>query len=807
MSLPIQIDSKGTTIQLISRLGSGAYGTVFKALRTKPAAASPNDTADNESSRSVSPAPNSGAMSGDDFVAVKEMPFDSVADEPSDIVKEIEVLSGVDSLFCVQFYGAFFHDGVPSAASGSGISARSQETGTSTAVCFSTSPSVCIVQQLVEGGSVLDFLETLRSSTFNHNQAESLQQLRGASRSNNNPGSPMPAAPSSPASAPPPPIMSDEQIGSVVVDVLHALVYLHDQSRIVHRDIKCANILLSVADGRCRLCDFGTGAKKETAADQRRTTIGTPGWMAPEVWSGSMPHSFPADIWTLGATVLEMCLRTSPSANPLFSQYITVISQMSCSFVPQSANSAAAPTYSRIAPTASGSGMGKTFSDLEPLMNVPLLFDLVACCLRRDPTQRPAARHLLLHPFIIENGVSTGSPRKVALIKRMANQLLSALSATAQENLHGNNAKRDTNYALGGTIDPKQAPKQPRVLDGSGRLLGQRKPDSITVQHLFDHGLDNTDASDTQHSGPFCPPLLAAMWTSEPFRALSSSAVPSATPKLGRKQSTVTQPPQQCGVFAEVLSPATADARVTMQRVFSIYRSLGTPPSANSTEHSQQQGSEPYTISELQSSNVSFEHHEKLMDKLLQSLHSVENLHHDINELRSRQQRPMHRDPAAPVAPEESFSLRSCQWLTSFLLTNFEDSDNLQHMFEYFEELQQNPFRHHYRLKGRREAATAGSAAGPNVGGRPSALVGMRKVSGITSSAGATAAAADHSATGGLRMLTGTEQILSTPPVPVYNPVTSPAAGLQRGAVMTDPSASLFNKWLAEQKQRTWAQL
>jgi serine/threonine protein kinase len=799
-STPICIDNDGTMIQLQSRLGSGAYGTVFKAQRYK-AQVPGVGVAD-----AVIPSSNIVEL-----VAVKEMPFDLVADEPSDIVKEIEVLSSVDSPFCVQYHGAFFHDGV--------VNEPGSPVPTSVAVAaFSRSPSVCIVQQLVEGGSVLDFLEALRSNASGSNhQTESVQQQLRAGRAQS-------SAPVVPQSAATSPIMSEEQIASVVVDVLHALVYLHDQSRIVHRDIKCANILLSVTDGRCRLCDFGTGAKKETASDQRRTTIGTPGWMAPEVWSGSMPHSFPADIWTLGATVMEMCLRTSPSANPLFSQYITVVSQMSCSYVPSVASGP--PTYLKVSPPIGGSnGVGKTFSDLEPLMNAPLLFDFVACCLRRDASQRPAARHLLLHPFLVENGMTSGSPRKVALVKRMADQLLSSVArdtpavsgdadpapaAGAGSNKRGN----ATNYALGGTMDPKHIPKQPRVLDGSGRLIGQKKnAESITVQHLFDHGLDNairhsnvggiSDAS-AESGAPICPPLLASMWTSEPFRT-TTSAAPSTTPKApSHKQQPLLASSQatNCGVFSEVMSPATADSRVTMQRVFSIYRSLGGSQSVGTVTAQMESTSEPYSMGELQSTSVSFEHHERLMDKLLQGLHSVENLHHDINELRSQQHRPMHRDPSLPVLPEESFSLRLCQWITSFLLTNHEDSDNMQNMFEYFEELQQNPFRHHYRLKGRRGDA----AAGNNGGGRPNALNMMRKVSG--SALGPTAAS-DRDFLSGSRSLNSTEQILSTPPVPVYNPppASTITAGHQQHPPMSDPAATLFNRWLGEQKQRTWAQL
>ncbi|BFZ06921.1 hypothetical protein BsWGS_09960 [Bradybaena similaris] len=106
--------------------------------------------------------------------------------------------------------------------------------------------------------------------------------------------------------------MDEVQIATVCKACLRALAFLHSHG-VIHRDIKSDSILLSY-DGKVKLSDFGFCAQVTPDLPKRKSLVGTPYWMAPEVIS-RLPYGPEVDIWSLGIMVIEMIDREPPFFN------------------------------------------------------------------------------------------------------------------------------------------------------------------------------------------------------------------------------------------------------------------------------------------------------------------------------------------------------------------------------------------------------------------------------------------------------------------------------------------------------------
>lgn len=78
----------------------------------------------------------------------------------------------------------------------------------------------------------------------------------------------------------------------------------------MHRDIKCANILVSGA-GELKLADFNVSKVVSHKEGFLHTQTGTPYYASPEVWK-DRPYDFKSDIWSLGCVVYEMAALRPP---------------------------------------------------------------------------------------------------------------------------------------------------------------------------------------------------------------------------------------------------------------------------------------------------------------------------------------------------------------------------------------------------------------------------------------------------------------------------------------------------------------
>ncbi|CAH9116430.1 unnamed protein product [Cuscuta europaea] len=155
--------------------------------------------------------------------------------------------------------------------------------------------------------------------------------------------------------------------------IVQGLVYLHSNG-IVHCDIKGSNVLLGEG-GAAKIADFGCAKWLNPARDGRDLIAGTPLFMAPEVAQGK-DQGFPADIWSLGCTIIEMATGVSPWPN--FTCPATMLFKIAFS------------------------------GELPP---VPEFLsdqakDFLMKCLKTNPKERWTAAQLIRHPFLEQFGNS-----------------------------------------------------------------------------------------------------------------------------------------------------------------------------------------------------------------------------------------------------------------------------------------------------------------------------------------------------------------------------------------------------------------
>eukprot|EP00347_Sterkiella_histriomuscorum_P022146 403331520 len=206
-------------------------------------------------------------------------------------------------------------------------------------------------------------------------------------------------------------VFSEISARDLIIQLVSALKYLHEERRTIHRDIKPQNIMLNKQseelinqqqtsgkrtvkkdvemqlsnqsyDSNChnqdssyqqqqkfivKLCDFGFSRILQPF-ELLTQSYGTPIYMAPEVILGQ-PYDFKSDIWSLGVTFFELLTGEFPfyGANKpqIFANIRTGKYQYNCK---------------------------NTIS--------PLCQDFISHCLQYDPSKRSSASELLNHPYI-----------------------------------------------------------------------------------------------------------------------------------------------------------------------------------------------------------------------------------------------------------------------------------------------------------------------------------------------------------------------------------------------------------------------
>ncbi|XP_014902465.1 mitogen-activated protein kinase kinase kinase kinase 2 isoform X3 [Poecilia latipinna] len=168
--------------------------------------------------------------------------------------------------------------------------------------------------------------------------------------------------------------LKEKQIAFVCRETLQGLYHLHETGK-MHRDIKGANILLTER-GDVKLADFGVAAEISASVAKRKSFIGTPYWMAPEVAAvekkGGYNHL--CDIWAVGITAIELAELQPPMFDLHPMRALMLMSKSS--FQP--------PKLKDKTKWSAG------------------FHSFVKMALNKNPRKRPSAETLLQHPFVTQ---------------------------------------------------------------------------------------------------------------------------------------------------------------------------------------------------------------------------------------------------------------------------------------------------------------------------------------------------------------------------------------------------------------------
>ncbi|ODM91618.1 Serine/threonine-protein kinase PLK1 [Orchesella cincta] len=155
-----------------------------------------------------------------------------------------------------------------------------------------------------------------------------------------------------------------------------AVLYLHEDKKIIHRDLKLGNIFIN-DNMELKIGDFGLATHISFDGERKKTLCGTPNYIAPEVLA-KRGHSFEVDIWSMGCILYTLLFGKPPfETNSLRDTYTKI--RRGDYYIP-------------------ASRIGNSTRNLITRM------------LQVEPSLRPTAKQILAHEFLTQNFIPNSLP-------------------------------------------------------------------------------------------------------------------------------------------------------------------------------------------------------------------------------------------------------------------------------------------------------------------------------------------------------------------------------------------------------------
>lgn len=162
--------------------------------------------------------------------------------------------------------------------------------------------------------------------------------------------------------------LSEPETRKILKDVINGLVFLHNR-HIIHHDLKLENFIIG-SDGRVKIADFGLATFHKDDEDKNLSICGTPNYMSPEILlKKDKGNGFASDVWAIGITAYTLLTGKAPFSG--ISREIVYEKIKNCVFN--------FPSSIQISYEAR---------------------EFIKSILKFDPSKRPTASELLIHPFI-----------------------------------------------------------------------------------------------------------------------------------------------------------------------------------------------------------------------------------------------------------------------------------------------------------------------------------------------------------------------------------------------------------------------